>query len=618
MAVIAGIFVAVELAVSARYGIHRDELYFLAGARHLAWGYVDQPPFVPFVARVETALFGTSAVALRLLPALAGGVVVCFTALMARELGGGRRSQVVAALSAAASAEVLATMHLLSTAAFDLFFWAAVSLMVVRMLRTGEMRWWLAIGAVGGIGLLNKYNLAFLFLGLAVGLAATRRLPVLVNRWSLAGAAMALALFAPNIAWNATHHWAALSMLHSLHQENSGLGASLVFIPAQLVIVGPVLAVVWIGGLLRLLRHPSFRALGIAFLTLLVLDTLLGAKPYYLGGIYFVLFAAGGLWIEERSTVRHRKRGPIALVAAMVVGALVVLPLTLPVLPGQRPGQGVVGRIDQQGPQRDRGMGQLRPSGSRRGRDLAPGATEPSGRVHRRLRSGRSGRPLRTQVRPSRGHQRAQYLLVLGTGEGRRRFRHHRRRPEPALSGDDLRTGGEGRDGHHPRRGLDRGTRRPDLDLFEATGPLGASVAGGEALRVTLLAVAHRGAAWRDCRAPAVATTRSSSSSGDGSTTALDLRIPSAVSAPRTDNVAATANAGRYPLVTPAGPVRLPLALKTAATMAMPTTAPNCCIVLSVPAPFPSIAGGRAFKPAAVTQGSAIEIPVPAITKGRM
>lgn len=333
MLVIAAAMFSLEMAVSNRYGFHRDELYFLACAHHLAWGYVDQPPFVPFVARVATALFGTSPTSLRVLPALAGGATVVFTGLIARELCGRRTAQVLAAVAAASSTEVLATVHLLSTAAFDLFFWSAVTLMIVRMLRVDDPRWWLAIGAVGGVGLLNKYNIAFLFVGLTVGLVASGRLHILLNRWALAGGCLALVMLVPNLIWNAQHHWAAISMLHSLQQENGGLGASLKFIPAQIVIVGPILAVMWIGGLIRLLRHPIGRPLGITYLTLIVLDTILGAKPYYLGGLCFALLAGGGLWIEEWMSSRGRT-GLLGFTAALIiVGEALVLPLTLPILP---------------------------------------------------------------------------------------------------------------------------------------------------------------------------------------------------------------------------------------------------------------------------------------------
>ena len=325
--------VALELAVAARYGYHRDELYFLACARHLAWGYVDQPPFVPAVARLSISLFGSSVVALRVFPALAGGAIVVFTALTARELGGGRRAQVLAALAAATSPQVLAGFHLLSTAAFDLFFWSAITLLVVRMLRTGDERLWLAVGAVAGIGLMNKFNVVFLFVGLVGGLLLGGRGRALRSWWPWAGAALALAFWSPNIIWNAQHDWAAFSMLRSLHQENSTLGASLAFIPSQLIVVGPVLVVLWLAGLRRLLRHEFARPLGFAYLVLLVLYALTGAKSYYLAGMYFVLFAAGGLWAEERLVNRRPPRGIRGWVALMTVGAIVAMPITLPVLP---------------------------------------------------------------------------------------------------------------------------------------------------------------------------------------------------------------------------------------------------------------------------------------------
>jgi len=247
LAIAAGL-VVLELAVAGRYGFHRDELYFLAYARHLAWGYVDQPPLVPAMAKLTTALVGPSAVGIRVLPALAGGAAVVFTALMARELGGGRKAQVLAALAAATSPQLLAAFHLLSTIAFDLFFWSAILLIVVRLLRTGDERLWLAVGAVAGVGLMNKLNVAFLLFSLAAGLLWGGRGRMLRSRWLWAGAASALVIWSPNLIWNAQHHWAAFAMLRSLHQENSTLGASLVFIPAQFIVMGPVLVVLWLGG----------------------------------------------------------------------------------------------------------------------------------------------------------------------------------------------------------------------------------------------------------------------------------------------------------------------------------------------------------------------------------
>jgi 4-amino-4-deoxy-L-arabinose transferase-like glycosyltransferase len=329
--IVAALFVAVEMAVAARYGLHRDELYFLAGSRHLAWGYVDQPPFVVVVARLAVALFGASAPSLRLFSALAGGTTVVITAAMARELGGSRRAQLTAAVAAATSPQVLATTHLLSTAIFDLLAWALISFLVLRVLRTGDERLWLAVGAAVGVGLLNKYNVLFLLFALAVGLIASGRREVFRHPWIWAGGALALLIWSPNLVWNAQHNWAAVSMMQSLHRENSTLGASLQFIPLQLLIVGPVLAPFWIAGLLRSFRHETARTFAFAYITLLVIDTLTGAKPYYLGGIYFVLFAAGGAWLEEKA--RAGRARPWRWIAVFVVGAITGIPLMIPALP---------------------------------------------------------------------------------------------------------------------------------------------------------------------------------------------------------------------------------------------------------------------------------------------
>lgn len=325
-------FFAVEMAVAARYGYHRDELYFIACARHMAWGYVDQPPFVPAVAWLAGKIFGSSVVGVRAFPALAGCAAVVLTGLMARELGGGRRAQWLSAVFAAASSEVLATAHLLSTATFDLVFWAATSWLVLRLLRTGDQRIWALIGLVTGVGLLNKYNVLFIAGAVVAGLLAGKNRRLLAGWWPWAGAAVAVAIWSPNIDWNATHHWASFQMLQSLHHENSNLGSSLGFIPAQLVIVGPVLAPLWLAGLRRLFRHQFARPIAAAYAALVVVDVIVGAKSYYLGGIYFVLLAGGGLWADGVLEAA-RRLSTKKLVAGVLAGSAAALPLALPVLP---------------------------------------------------------------------------------------------------------------------------------------------------------------------------------------------------------------------------------------------------------------------------------------------
>jgi hypothetical protein len=212
-------------------------------------------------------------------------------------------------------------------------FWAAITFVILRLLRTGDERLWLIAGALAGIGLLNKFNVAFLVGALAMALLIGGRAQMFRSGWLWAGVALALVIWSPNVLWNAQHNWAEISMMHSLHSENSTLGNVIGFIPSQFVVVGPVLIVFWIAGLRRLLKTSFARSLGITYLVLLVIYTLSGAKSYYFAGMYFVLFAAGGVWAEERLNRTRPPRGVRGWVALMIVGALIGLPLVLPVQP---------------------------------------------------------------------------------------------------------------------------------------------------------------------------------------------------------------------------------------------------------------------------------------------
>ena len=190
---------------ATRYGYHRDELYFLAAGRRLAWGYPDQPPLTPAITRTVTAIAGDSLLALRTLSALMAAAVVVLTALLARELGGGRSAQVLAAATMAVSNVALVVFHVLSTTAVDLLVWTTATLLVVRVLRTSDQRLWLTVGAVAGVGLLDKTLVVLLLAALAVGLVVAGPRGAFRSGWLWAGGALAAVLWAPNLWWQATH-----------------------------------------------------------------------------------------------------------------------------------------------------------------------------------------------------------------------------------------------------------------------------------------------------------------------------------------------------------------------------------------------------------------------------
>ncbi len=326
---------AVLLAVAARYGFHRDELYFIECARHLQASYVDQPVLTPLLALVSLKLFGVSLLGLRMWPALAAWATVIIAGLTAREFGGGRRAQLLAAVATATMPVVLGGDHLFGPTAFDVLAWAGLALVAVRIGRTGDTRWWLLGGLILGLGLANKHSVGFFALALLIGtlLSGGRRL--VLNRWFLAGAAIAAAFTIPDIWWQAQHQWATITMTRALAQENGGLANIASWVIGQLLMTALAMVVVWAAGLRFLWRsgRPLWRALAWAYAILFVFFALTtGGKIYYLGGAYVYLLGAGAVatdgWLARKARLR-------ALLLATALTTALALPVVLPVLPAR-------------------------------------------------------------------------------------------------------------------------------------------------------------------------------------------------------------------------------------------------------------------------------------------
>src|SRR5215468_4634603 len=261
--VVGGVVFAVEMALSARYGFHRDELYFLECGRHLQASYVDQPVFVPLLARVSLALFGVSLPGLHLWPALAAWATVVIAGLTAREFGGTRRAQLLAALAVGTTPTVLAIDHLFGPTAFDVLAWAGLAFVVARIGRTGDTRWWLIGGLVLGLGLANKHSVGFLAVAIFAGALLSGGWRLVLNRWSLAGLLIAVAFTIPDLIWQAQHHWATIEMTRDLNEENGGVGNIGNWLIGQLIMTALALIVVWLAGLKFLWqsRRPLWRGL---------------------------------------------------------------------------------------------------------------------------------------------------------------------------------------------------------------------------------------------------------------------------------------------------------------------------------------------------------------------
>jgi 4-amino-4-deoxy-L-arabinose transferase-like glycosyltransferase len=329
---LAGLLAALLLTLAGRYGYHRDELYFLRAGREAAFGYVDQPPLTPLLAAAMDALAPGSLFALRVPSALAAAGVVVLTGLLAREFGGGRTAQLLAAAATAVSAVLLLVGHLLSTTTLDLLVWTALSWLLVRALRDGGP-WWLAVGAVAGIGLQNKLQPAFLLAAVVVGILLVGPREVLKSPWPWAGGLVALVLWAPNLVWQALNGWPQLRLAEAIAAGSSGTSEPwYLFLPFQLVLVSPLLVPVWVLGWWRLARDPGlrpWRAFAVAYVLLAVLFMITGGKPYYLAGVYPVLLAAGAGPVVGWARARRGRTAAAAatLVASLGLNALLMLPI---------------------------------------------------------------------------------------------------------------------------------------------------------------------------------------------------------------------------------------------------------------------------------------------------
>jgi hypothetical protein len=332
---IAAVVAIVHILTNNRYGFHRDELQFLSDARHLDWGFVPYPPFTPFVERVGLGIFGVSLVGLRLFSVLTQAAAIFVTGLMAGELGGGRTAQITAALAIALSPLPLFEGTEFQYSSFDYLWWVLIAYFTIRLLKTDNPRWWLAIGAAVGAGLMTKYTMCFLIAGIFGALVLTRQRRYLLSGWLWGGVAVALAIFLPNLWWQARHGFISLHFLQHIHVRDVGQGRANGFLRDQFMICVNLFATpLWIAGLVSFLRERRYRMLAWMYLIPLALFVLGKGRGYYLAAAYPPLVAMGAVtgerWVASLGRAwRWTIQGVFytGLVACGVYISLLVLPL---------------------------------------------------------------------------------------------------------------------------------------------------------------------------------------------------------------------------------------------------------------------------------------------------
>jgi hypothetical protein len=330
---------ALHLWTNAHDNIFRDEMYYVAAGQHLAFGYVEYPPFVALAARISHELFGNSVLGLRLLPAIAGAVIVLLTADMAAMLGGGMTSQVLAAVAVAFDGNILGGSGLLSMDPFDQLWWTLAAWVLIRLIKIRQPRLWLAFGLVVGVGLNTKLTMAFYLIALLIGLLLSESRKLLFQRWLVFGGALALIIFAPYLVWQMQHGFPVIEYTRSYASGKTFQASPLEFFVQQVVTHNPFSFPLWLGGLCFFIVAATgkpYRTFGWAYLLLFIFFMLQKTKFYWLAPAYPPLYAAGAYALERLVHQRSRLAWirPIYL-GLLALSGLLFVPFAIPILPAE-------------------------------------------------------------------------------------------------------------------------------------------------------------------------------------------------------------------------------------------------------------------------------------------
>ncbi|MBP1679225.1 MAG: glycosyl transferase, family 39, partial [Bacteroidetes bacterium] len=334
----AAVLFAVEVASSFTpvYEYFIDELYYIACAKRLAFGYVDHPPLAPLLLRVNGTLFGYSVTALRIIPALAGAAVVILTGLMAAEMGGKRTAQTLAAITALASPLLLTFFSFFSVNSLEILFWVLALYILIRIINTGDRALWLAFGVVAGLALMTKHTFVLLGGATVVALALSNRRGDLTSRQFWIGATVAAALLMPNIAWQLQHGAPSLEFYRNAMAHKNIPTPPLEVLFGQFVAMNPMAFPIWALGVWYLLfdgQGKRYRLIGFVFVILFAaLLASQSSRPDRVSGIYPAAIA-GGCVVIERVLIGRRRKFGIAIAAVLIAATLALAPLALPLLP---------------------------------------------------------------------------------------------------------------------------------------------------------------------------------------------------------------------------------------------------------------------------------------------
>ncbi|HEX9389317.1 MAG TPA: glycosyltransferase family 39 protein, partial [Anaerolineales bacterium] len=321
-----------------QYGFHQDELVVLDNANNLDWGFIEYPPLTPFLARVELTLFGLSLVSARTFSALAQSIVMVLTGLMARELGGRRLTQVVAALAAAIAPIALIQGSLIQYVTFDFLWLVLIAYLVIRLLKSEDPRWWIPIGVVIGLGMMTKYTMVMFIAGLVGGVLLTDARRYLRSPCLWGGVVLSLLIFLPNLIWQIQHSFISLEFLSSIHKRDVAIGRAEGYLIEQFLFCSnPFFIPFWVAGLVYYFRNENgkrYRLMGWMYVIPFLIYLITQGRSYYLAPAYPMLIAAGAVvwqgWMDRLSVQKARLIRGVTW-TGLVIGAIISGALALPI-----------------------------------------------------------------------------------------------------------------------------------------------------------------------------------------------------------------------------------------------------------------------------------------------
>lgn len=325
---------------NGQYGFHRDELQTISDGRHIDWGFVAYPPLTAFLGRIEWSLFGASVAGIRFFPALAQSIVFVVCGLMARRLGGGRAAMLLTAFAVALAPVSLSASSLFMYVSFDYLWYVLAAYFVICRIESGDARWWLAIGAAIGLGLMTKYTMAFFAAGIVAGALFTPLRSDLRSKWLWCGVALSSLIFLPHLVWQVSHDFVTLDFLKYIHARDVRIGRADGFYVDQFNNISTNLLTVplWLLGLGYAIFGGRGKYCVIAWMAIVpfAIIALAKGRGYYTAPLYPMLFALGAVvfqrWLDARRTPAARRAGWSA-VAALLILAIVVVPVVVPLVP---------------------------------------------------------------------------------------------------------------------------------------------------------------------------------------------------------------------------------------------------------------------------------------------